>query len=108
MKAGTFVRHFIEADAGASFTGGCGKLMIRIIRQNGLKNIVLILRLKKSKVRWLLLNGCRNLQPHSPLPLSELWRASFARSVALRLFLLAQKKGSSTFYDRNRQKNIKI
>ena len=42
--------------------------------------------------QWLLLNGCRNSQPHSPPPLSELWRASFARSVALRLFLLAQKK----------------
>jgi hypothetical protein len=28
----------------------------------------------------------------SPPPLSELWRASFARSVTLRFFLLAQKK----------------
>ena len=44
--------------------------------------------------QWLLLNGCRNSQPHSPPPLSELWRASFARSVALRLFLLAQKKST--------------
>jgi len=46
--------------------------------------------------QWLLLNGCRNSQPHSPPPLSELWRASFARSVALRLFLLAQKKSTDS------------
>ena len=41
--------------------------------------------------QWLLLNGCRNSQPHSPPPLSELWRASFARSVALRFFCLRKK-----------------
>ncbi len=32
--------------------------------------------------------------PYSPPSLCELWRASFARSVALRLFLLAQKKST--------------
>ena len=40
--------------------------------------------------QWLLLNGCRNSQPHSPPP-PRLWRASFARSVSLR-FIFASKK----------------
>ena len=43
------------------------------------------------------LNGCRNLQPHSP-PSPRLWRASFARSVTLRLFLQAKKLRRAKYY----------